>query len=329
MKELMDIRSWLPPQTPDEAQIKALNGWRQDFPYCALWHLLAVRQQPADQQSVSQAALAVPDRRKLGADDDQRWSDFLKAENKTRASKEVFEDDFKKKDDLIDEMAATEPPPEQIIPTERIPPMDEDEMKFELNTPFEDNSYNASREANYFLEKFATPEAIAVPKIKAVLPFNDYLRVDSEQPPMEVEYSKRIKTPKKEVKNLDKLPRNAADAELAPQAKATFSSWLRQYKVPAAPTADNNQPPKPKEPQKPEASRADPPREAKLERKMKNLANKSISENDDVFSETLADLLSMQGQKTKAIEMFEKLILLFPEKSSYFANKIEKIKLSE
>lgn len=58
---------------------------------------------------------------------------------------------------------------------------------------------------------------------------------------------------------------------------------------------------------------------------MHELAAKSIIESDDIISETLADILAWQGNKTKAISMYEKLGLHFPEKSDYFAAKIRLI----
>lgn len=56
------------------------------------------------------------------------------------------------------------------------------------------------------------------------------------------------------------------------------------------------------------------------------LAEKSISENRDVISETLARLFARQGYREKAILMYERLILTFPEKSAYFAAEIDKLK---
>ena len=56
------------------------------------------------------------------------------------------------------------------------------------------------------------------------------------------------------------------------------------------------------------------------------LAERSVAENKDVISETLARLLAKQGYRDKAIAMYERLGLAFPEKSGFFAAEIDKLK---
>lgn len=55
-------------------------------------------------------------------------------------------------------------------------------------------------------------------------------------------------------------------------------------------------------------------------------AKKSIEENDGILSETLARLIAAQGKKDKAIKIYQQLMLKNPQKSSYFAAQIEKLR---
>ncbi len=59
---------------------------------------------------------------------------------------------------------------------------------------------------------------------------------------------------------------------------------------------------------------------------IKELAQKSLTLSDDIISETLAELLVDQGSNKKAIKMYQKLSLIFPEKSAFFASQIKKLK---
>lgn len=57
--------------------------------------------------------------------------------------------------------------------------------------------------------------------------------------------------------------------------------------------------------------------------KVFEMAVNSITKEDDLASESLAEIHAMQGKYDKAIEMYRKLSLRNPQKKAYFARKIE------
>jgi hypothetical protein len=59
---------------------------------------------------------------------------------------------------------------------------------------------------------------------------------------------------------------------------------------------------------------------------VKQLAADSISYKNDMGTETLAKLYVLQGKTDLAISIYQKLMVKFPEKNSYFASQIQKIK---
>lgn len=73
-----------------------------------------------------------------------------------------------------------------------------------------------------------------------------------------------------------------------------------------------------------EEPKISPPRPDKLT--SENKARQSASDRNTVVTETLAGIYTEQGLYTKAIEVYEKLSLKYPEKSAYFADRIDELK---
>jgi hypothetical protein len=57
-----------------------------------------------------------------------------------------------------------------------------------------------------------------------------------------------------------------------------------------------------------------------------NMAHLSTLDKEDIVSETLAEVHLEQGYIQKALKIYQRLCLIIPEKSAYFAARIEKIK---
>jgi tetratricopeptide (TPR) repeat protein len=57
-----------------------------------------------------------------------------------------------------------------------------------------------------------------------------------------------------------------------------------------------------------------------------NMAKQSVEQDEELVSETLANIYYKQGHFKKAIRIYEKLCLLYPHKLPYFADLIQKIK---
>jgi hypothetical protein len=102
--------------------------------------------------------------------------------------------------------------------------------------------------------------------------------------------------------------------EPSPQDKLTqkvhrFTDWLKQMK--------RIQP-------QPSDLGTDP----EMEQMVAQIAAAS-NEQKDIITETMAEVLAKQGKADKAIQLYSKLSLLNPQKSAYFASKIEQLKGSQ
>ncbi|GMQ26599.1 hypothetical protein Aoki45_32820 [Algoriphagus sp. oki45] len=67
-------------------------------------------------------------------------------------------------------------------------------------------------------------------------------------------------------------------------------------------------------------------KEIEANQNTENLAEASTKLDESLITESFAKLLIRQGKKDKAVEIYEKLSLKFPEKRAYFADLIENLK---
>ena len=65
--------------------------------------------------------------------------------------------------------------------------------------------------------------------------------------------------------------------------------------------------------------------DTELEKEIQSIANDS-NETKEVVTETMAEVFEKQGKFSKAIVLYEKLSFLNPDKSTYFASKINQLK---
>jgi phosphopantetheinyl transferase (holo-ACP synthase) len=98
---------------------------------------------------------------------------------------------------------------------------------------------------------------------------------------------------------------------IAPQERQTFSQWLHFTDA-----AAQDEPKEYLKFDKPKQDFYSPAKKAK----------ESLSSDQIPVSETLAKVYAMQGAVAKAIGVYEQLILLNPEKKSFFANQIKVLK---
>ncbi|MBK8565445.1 MAG: hypothetical protein IPN76_19380 [Saprospiraceae bacterium] len=113
---------------------------------------------------------------------------------------------------------------------------------------------------------------------------------------------------------------NEQDVQPMPRPRSSFNSWLKQFNPPQAGLLNtelkdislNNRP-----------HHVPPP--PVFEEGPEQFAEHSVEEDAEIASETLAVLLEKQKLFPKAISMYKRLQLKYPEKSSLFAAKIEEL----
>lgn len=104
-----------------------------------------------------------------------------------------------------------------------------------------------------------------------------------------------------------------------PDEPKTFTDWLKMGQIIDGTSEDQEL-----EEKKPSFYHFEKPKKEFFSPVKK--AKESVDENKMPVSETLAQVFALQGNINKAIHVYEQLILIFPEKKSFFASQIRNLK---
>lgn len=127
--------------------------------------------------------------------------------------------------------------------------------------------------------------------------------------------------------NVQKKEQSAEDAAKGLMVMMSFTEWLNHFKSTKEREADEEQGQKAVKTmwQKEKLAAALEEENEEIPEKVFEMAVNSIANEDDLASESLAEVHARQGRYDKAIEMYRKLSLRNPQKKAYFARKIDSI----
>ena len=319
------------PSKVTDADIKALNEYRKKYPYFQSLYVVVAkalkdRNHPKTEAFIKKAAIFSANRSYL---------------------KEIIEGDYsfveKKKDESVQHKPKPEPLHEK---TKKVEPVREKKDQPAVETPqSEDKKVEV-----FSSDKKKTETQTEVGKPKSETTSNTKAEIITEEKASKIE-EKKLASKKAEETKEDKSVEEKYTTEgkrILPQAQE-IARDLKEIEaakrriealLAGTPIEDVVEKPevKPKgkkknqieiiekfiqnEPQLDRIKLADSESSTGLE----DLASKSLKDYEVFETETLAQLMIKQGKLKRAKDIYEKLSLKFPEKSTYFASQIQKIK---
>lgn len=118
-----------------------------------------------------------------------------------------------------------------------------------------------------------------------------------------------------------------------PSPKSSFTSWVQQFqpdhtKLRLAELMEAKKREELKRKKKLKAKKKKKKKHKKnKQRKVLIIAQQSIKENRDIATETLAELLTTQGQYEKAIRVYHRLSSMYPNQQTYFDDKVAQLQI--
>ena len=222
----------------------------------------------------------------------------------------------------------------ELLPQENEPVIDLSHLS---NSPPTENTINTIVPAAPQSDDAPPKEIHTVPELPTSFDFSglmadnvaiakcvhQYIRRQSFKRKVPLSPSLNIEEKKKEFKN---YLRKMKEKKPKPIPKQSFSTWVEQFQPAHVKThLSDLMEAKQREKNKKNEDAAFSPKKIAGDN-LHLFAAKSIQESPTTASETLAELLVAQMQYQQAIKVYERLSLIFPEKSTFFAEKIKKLK---
>lgn len=323
------------PSTIEGADLKDLQELQEKHPYCSsiyILHLkcLALTQDLNFEHQLAKTSIHVSDRAHLYQlihSEPEVLSKTIQAQEEINDKNEVIESDIEEK--LIEEAASAETKIEEIIIEN---PAIENTVIEEVKEPIEANEETFDDDLLEELEQGIYNHAIDIAFVDSGID-KTAKRPESEAEEVKIEFQSEPDE-KLEEALVEEEANKSTETETGP---ISFVTWLKskQNAEQATETIEYVEEttiearPKIKIDALLEKFILEQP---SISRPVKDFYNpvknakESIEESEDLVSETLAKIYALQKNYSKAITAYEKLILLYPEKKTFFASQIEKIR---
>lgn len=309
-----------------------------EHPYCQnLHHLLLEKSQldnhPNVEKVLERTALYSSDRSHLFRKMRKMKADLIREKTSTRSEEQVLpQEEYLELPDLRDlgtalpelsaEQRRQELPPTQPLHLSFVPESDFRAVpEHEPTDPPKPKAPDAT--ANQPAESPANPAWVFDTEVVTAIATALRILDTTLFRPKNLRKAHLLSAPNGQQSKPARRPADPPNSKAGPRPKTSFPSWVQQFQ----PTHVKLQLSELMEAKKHEESRQQNKQSTRQSpEQLSAFIQRSIAENQELASETLAELLVAQMQYEKAIRVYERLILKFPEKSTFFAQKISQLK---